>query len=155
MGSRDLIDGLTDKLKSKIILYENLLSLAGNIRKVVENDDFEELEELNRKEESLLQQVMKADEEILQLRTELSSLLGVSELKEDDIKSEFAIKVAKCLGKVHKYDAVILTVSHDKFRSITLPELKAAMTDHPILIDIRQIFKRSQAKKEGFYYQTL
>jgi UDPglucose 6-dehydrogenase/UDP-N-acetyl-D-galactosamine dehydrogenase len=73
----------------------------------------------------------------------------------DDIKSEFTIKVAKSLGKVQKYDAVILTVSHDKFRSITLPELKAAMTDHPVLIDIRQIFKRSQAKKEGFYYQTL
>ena len=52
LSSRDLIDGLADKLQSKITLYENLLSLAGNIRKVVESDDFEGLEELNSKEES-------------------------------------------------------------------------------------------------------
>ena len=73
----------------------------------------------------------------------------------DSIETEFAIKVAKSLGKSPTYDAVIITVAHDAFRTFKLSELKAAMKARPVLVDIRQIFTLKEAEKEGFYYKTL
>ena len=73
----------------------------------------------------------------------------------DNIDEEFAITVAKSLGKVSKYDAVIMTVAHRQFRAIKLSELKAAMHSRPVLVDIRHIFERDETETAGFYYKTL
>jgi UDP-N-acetyl-D-galactosamine dehydrogenase len=73
----------------------------------------------------------------------------------NNIGEEFAIKVAKSLGKVPQYDAVIITVAHNQFLAIKLSELKGAMHSHPILVDIRHIFERDKAEAAGFYYKTL
>ena len=73
----------------------------------------------------------------------------------DGIEDEFAIKVVKGLQEVQRVDAIIVAVSHDGFSEISLSELREVTNDKPILIDVRQVFDRTEAEREGFYYQTL
>ena len=73
----------------------------------------------------------------------------------DNIEDEFDIKVIRGLEEVPKVDAVIVSVAHDSFRKIKLNELREPLSNKPVLIDVRQIFDRNEAEREGFYYQTL
>lgn len=73
----------------------------------------------------------------------------------DNIEDEFGIKVIRGLREAPKVDAVILAVAHDSFKKVKLNELREALNNKPILIDVRQIFDRNEAEREGFYYQTL
>ncbi len=73
----------------------------------------------------------------------------------DSIEDEFAIKAVTGPREIQGIDAVIVAVPHDVFKEITLGELREVMNTNPILIDVRQIFNRSEAEREGFYYQTL
>lgn len=68
---------------------------------------------------------------------------------------EFDINLVKSWQGIKGVDAVIVTVAHDHFKGIKLSELKKSMNKAPILADIRQIFNRDEAEKEGFYYRTL
>ncbi len=71
------------------------------------------------------------------------------------MEDEFAVKVIRGLKSIQGVDAVIVAVPHDRFRKIKLSELRGAMNSEPILIDVRRLFDRGEAEKEGFYYQTL
>lgn len=73
----------------------------------------------------------------------------------DSIEDEFGIKVVRSLREVPKVDAIILAVAHDSFKEMKLNELREVLNNKPILIDVRQIFNRSEAEREGFYYQSL
>ncbi len=72
-----------------------------------------------------------------------------------NIENEFAIVMVRNLQEVKRADAAILAVAHDEFRKIKLNKLREVMGNKPVLIDVRQIFERSEAEKEGFYYRTL
>jgi UDPglucose 6-dehydrogenase/UDP-N-acetyl-D-galactosamine dehydrogenase len=73
----------------------------------------------------------------------------------ENIEDEFAIEMVRNLQEVKRADAAILAVAHDEFRKIKLNKLREVMGNKPVLIDVRQIFERSEAEKEGFYYRTL
>jgi len=73
----------------------------------------------------------------------------------DNIEDEFAVNVVKNLKEVQTFDAIIIAVAHDAFKEITLGKLKEIMNKKPVLIDVRQVFDRNDAEREGFYYQTL
>lgn len=73
----------------------------------------------------------------------------------DNIPQKFGVRVVKSLDELPKVDAVIVSVAHEAFRKTTLAQLKALQTPKPVLIDIRQIFDRTEAEKQGFYYQVL
>jgi len=73
----------------------------------------------------------------------------------DNIEDEFGIKVIRGLEEVPKVDVVILAVAHDSFKEVKLSELREPLNNKPVLIDVRQTFDRSEAEREGFYYQTL
>ena len=68
---------------------------------------------------------------------------------------EFDVKLVRTWRRVKGVDAVIITVAHDQFRGIKLSELKKAMNNAPVLIDVRQIYNHGEAEREGFYYKTL
>jgi UDPglucose 6-dehydrogenase/UDP-N-acetyl-D-galactosamine dehydrogenase len=68
---------------------------------------------------------------------------------------EFAVNLVKSWQGIKGIDAVIVTVAHDQFKGIKLSELKKSMNNAPVLVDIRQIFNRDEAEKEGFFYRTL
>ena len=54
-----------------------------------------------------------------------------------------------------KMDAIIITVTHDLFRKMTVDQLREFMTVHPILIDVRRMINREDAENAGIYYQGL
>ncbi len=51
------------------------------------------------------------------------------------------------------YDAVVVAVSHDEYRAMTLENLKAIMTDQPILMDIKAIYQRPAPDDELTYWR--
>jgi len=58
-------------------------------------------------------------------------------------------------NKVGTVDAVLVANKHKAFKGITLADLKKKMPRHPILVDIKMLFSRKDAKKAGFSYQSL
>lgn len=52
-------------------------------------------------------------------------------------------------------DAVIVFTPHEKFRSISLSELKGKCSDKPFLFDVKGFYKKEDAEKSGFVYNTL
>ena len=73
----------------------------------------------------------------------------------DNIEPEFGIQVVRQLGEGPKFDGIILAVDHDAFRKLKLKALRRVLNERPILIDVRQIFDREEAEREGFCYRTL
>jgi UDPglucose 6-dehydrogenase/UDP-N-acetyl-D-galactosamine dehydrogenase len=73
-------------------------------------------------------------------------------LSEKDIEN-FDIKMFN--ETVVGIDCVIIAVAHDQFKTMTLDRMKGFMAQHPILIDVRGMFKRRDAEDMGFYYSTL
>ena len=74
-------------------------------------------------------------------------LLSREEIEDFGIKplDDFSVKV----------DCVILTVAHDESKKIKLEDMKMFMSDEPVLIDVRSMFKEKDAIEKGFYYRTL
>lgn len=68
--------------------------------------------------------------------------------------SEFNLKAVKD-PREETFDAIIITVFHDEFKSLSLDDLKEMMNENPVLIDVRHTFTKSDAEEKGFYYKTL
>lgn len=73
----------------------------------------------------------------------------------DDIEDNFGIRAVQDIESVKDIDCVVMTVAHRVFGEITLDKLKENMNSNPVLIDVRGIFDKGEAKKKGFYYKTL
>lgn len=58
-------------------------------------------------------------------------------------------------GLKGKIDCIILAVAHDDFKKIPLKDIKKMMKDKPVLLDIRRMYDKDEARKQGFYYYTL
>lgn len=62
----------------------------------------------------------------------------------------------KALNKLNvKMDCVVITVAHDEFKKMELEDLKKFMNDKSVLIDVRGIYNKEEAKEKGFYYRSL
>ncbi len=74
-------------------------------------------------------------------------------LAKEEIKG-FGISASEHLDDV-KVDCVVVTVAHKAFKNITLDQLKKTMNENPVLIDVKGIFDKKQAKAKGFFYNSL
>ena len=54
-----------------------------------------------------------------------------------------------------KVDCVIIAVAHDAFKMMTIEDIEKFTNDNPVLIDVQGIFDGEDARKNGFYYETL
>jgi UDPglucose 6-dehydrogenase/UDP-N-acetyl-D-galactosamine dehydrogenase len=54
-----------------------------------------------------------------------------------------------------KMDGVIIAVAHQKFKEMSIQEIRELMLENPVLVDVRGMINRSQAEKAGMYYQKL
>ncbi|MCD6341036.1 MAG: hypothetical protein J7L51_03715 [Desulfurococcales archaeon] len=52
-------------------------------------------------------------------------------------------------------DCVVMAVSYDAFKDITLSALKGMMNGDPVLIDVRKMFGGADAERMGFCYRGL
>jgi len=59
------------------------------------------------------------------------------------------------LSAITSVDAVILAVSHDAFKKVTLEKLKEWMPDTPLLFDVRNFYDRQKAEQLGFIVENL
>ena len=50
-------------------------------------------------------------------------------------------------------DCIIVAVSHDAFKDITLSALKGVMNSDPVLIDVREMFCGADAREDGILLQ--
>jgi len=71
-----------------------------------------------------------------------------------EVREAFEIDAAEDI-KGMGADCVIMAVSYDTFKDITLSALKAVMNSDPVLIDIRGMFGRADAERMGFCYWGL
>ena len=67
---------------------------------------------------------------------------------------DFGIDYIKDLEDI-KIDCVIISVVHHEFIKNDLIVLKNIQNSNPIIIDIKNIFKKDEAKKLGFFYEGL
>jgi len=75
----------------------------------------------------------------------------------EEVRHEYGLEILPSLEAVPAVDAVILAVSHDKFKDLTLDRLagfcrKGAM---PIVVDIKGMFEPEMAVKQGVRYWRL
>jgi UDP-N-acetyl-D-galactosamine dehydrogenase len=77
----------------------------------------------------------------------LDPLLTKKEIEGFHVKTSDTLK-----GKV---DCIILAVAHDQFKRKTYEDLKKMMKEKPVLIDVRRMYNKDEAKKQGFYYNAL
>lgn len=75
--------------------------------------------------------------------------------EESEVQGEYGIKLSK-LEDVTDVDAVIFAVPHEKFKYITLKDLKKIYKDNKlVLIDIKGIFSRKEAEDLNYLYWRL
>ncbi|MFZ2959121.1 MAG: nucleotide sugar dehydrogenase [Candidatus Ozemobacteraceae bacterium] len=76
----------------------------------------------------------------------------------DEAHEEYGLPILTDLKKSPKVDAVILAVSHQAYREITLKQLAKICsrdTTVPVLIDVKAFYKPDEARKAGFRYWRL
>ena len=72
-----------------------------------------------------------------------------------EVKREYGIKLSK-LEDVNDVDAVIFAVPHEKFKDITLGDLKKIYRDDKlVLIDIKGMFNKKEAEDLNYLYWRL
>ena len=54
-----------------------------------------------------------------------------------------------------KFDAVIITVAHDAFKTLSVARIRKFMGKNPVLVDVRGMIKRADAEANNIYYQSL
>ena len=75
--------------------------------------------------------------------------------EESEVQKEYGIKLSK-LEDVADVDAIIFAVPHEKFKSITLKDLKKIYKDDKlVLIDIKGMFNKKEAEDLNYLYWRL
>ncbi|RUM62239.1 MAG: nucleotide sugar dehydrogenase [Persephonella sp.] len=76
----------------------------------------------------------------------------------DEVKEEYGIYLLKSVEEKTPYDAIIVAVKHKPFiEELDFKEYKKLMGDKgkPVLIDIKGLYNKDKAIKEGFLYWRL
>ncbi len=76
----------------------------------------------------------------------------------DEVKEEYGIDLLKSVEEKSPYDAIIVAVKHRPFiEELDFKEYKKLMNDRgkPVLIDIKGLYNKDKAIKEGFLYWRL
>lgn len=81
------------------------------------------------------------------------NVYGYDPLLPDSVIAHFGTKPLPKLDR--KMDAVIIAVAHQKFKQMSVKDIRLLMNDHPVLIDVRGMVDKNQAEKTGMYYKKL
>jgi len=75
----------------------------------------------------------------------------------EDIKKEYGVELVQDIKIFKPYDAIVVAVKHRPFiEEMDLKEYKSLMPDgKPVLIDVKGLYSREKAVKEGFIYWRL
>jgi len=75
----------------------------------------------------------------------------------DEVKAEYGINLIEDIQEFSPYDAIVVAVKHDVFyKELDFKRLKELLNSgKPILIDVKGVYDREKAGKEGFLYWRL
>ncbi|MGC8852470.1 MAG: nucleotide sugar dehydrogenase [Hydrogenobacter sp.] len=73
----------------------------------------------------------------------------------EEVKEEYGIELLESAETQAPYDCVILAVRHKAFLDLDLSFYASLMTKPYILIDVKGVYERAIAEKEGFIYWSL
>jgi UDP-N-acetyl-D-mannosaminuronate dehydrogenase len=65
------------------------------------------------------------------------------------------VTVVESLDRVQDIDAIVVAVGHDEYRSMSVKDLHRLSRNGAVLVDIRRLYDRVSAEREGFLYRTL
>lgn len=65
------------------------------------------------------------------------------------------VTVVESLDRVQDIDAIIVAVGHEEYRSLSVKDLHRLSRNGAVLVDIRRLYDRAAAEREGFLYRTL
>ena len=81
------------------------------------------------------------------------NVYGYDPLLSKEVMEAFGVKALNDFNVI--MDCVIMAVAHDEFKKTELDDIKKFMNDKPVLVDVRGIFNREEAKRKDFYYKGL
>jgi len=83
------------------------------------------------------------------------AVYGYDPLLSDTMIEGFGVKALD--DRDGKVACVIVTVAHEEFRAMGLPDVERFMTvdEAPVLVDVRGMFDRAEAEMRGIYYRRL
>ncbi|MEZ0322721.1 MAG: UDP binding domain-containing protein [Hydrogenothermaceae bacterium] len=74
----------------------------------------------------------------------------------EEVKHEYNIDLLTDIESQKPYDAVIVAVKHRPFiEEMDFKKYKGIMNTNPVLIDVKGIYNKEKAEKEGFIYWRL
>lgn len=73
----------------------------------------------------------------------------------EEVKNEYGIELIEDIESNKPYDAVVVAVKHKFFIDMDFNFYKSICNSPPILIDVKGIYDRIKAEKEGFVYWRL
>lgn len=69
--------------------------------------------------------------------------------------SGFTVPNTVNLSILPKMDGIALCVAHDQFKKLTLNDIRSLMTDQPVLVDVKGVFRSEIKQQHDFVYQAL
>ncbi|WKY45083.1 nucleotide sugar dehydrogenase [Eubacteriaceae bacterium ES2] len=88
--------------------------------------------------------------------------LGIEPIISDPVADQIEVKEIYqkdmiSSEKINDADCIILAVSHQQYKNLTMEKLKQMYKkdNHPILIDVKSIFSKDDAEREGIEYWNL
>jgi UDP-N-acetyl-D-galactosamine dehydrogenase len=73
----------------------------------------------------------------------------------DEIIKEYGIELINRPEILSPFDSIIFAVKHDKFKDISLKDLRKMCRDNSVIIDIKGIFDKEEIMSKGFKYWRL
>lgn len=74
----------------------------------------------------------------------------------EDVRNEYGIELLKDIHSNKPYDAVVVAVKHRPFiEEMDFKVYKSIMGENPVLVDVKGLYDKEKAKKEGFLYWRL
>ncbi|GMT41666.1 MAG: UDP-N-acetyl-D-galactosamine dehydrogenase [bacterium] len=75
--------------------------------------------------------------------------------KPNELKEIYGLELMPDVNSQKPYDAIVFAVRHREFMAYDLPFLRRLTSKEPVLVDVKSIFKKADAEKEGFRYWSL
>ncbi len=82
-----------------------------------------------------------------------TNVFGYDPLLPGDVIGHFGAIPLQSLDR--PMDAVIISVAHEQFRSLSFDELLRIMPDRPVIVDVRGIIDQDEARRRGVDYRRL
>lgn len=73
----------------------------------------------------------------------------------EEAKEEYGLDLIESFRSALPVDAVVAAVSHDEYRAISLDDMRKFYKGQPVLVDVKSMYDKNEARKMGYVYWNL